>query len=317
MIAATNSLLQYREVGTNGATTNIVCQNGSVFLWFLPNWNSGTGPGAYGRLIEMGSYTTNASYGWWSFYLDPYGTNIFFSGQTNGASATYLNAAINVSTNHWTFLALTYSASNSFLFTNGTLCATGTGVAYFPGPGVRGSNGFCIGGDLLSQNLAKGQFEWLRTYNYPVGADGVSNYYQMVLQNYGGSGQGPLGPRGPQGPLGPTGGPKLVSAPQGTNLLLSITLGTDGIPYDFFRSTNLLGNAITNGTWTWLGKGSNGFTYLFSSQPRPNAWYVLGTPQDSDGDGLTDAYEQLVSHTDPYPPFKIFITQPDAQALLP
>jgi hypothetical protein len=28
----------------------------------------------------------------------------------------------------------------------------------------------------------------------------------------------------------------------------------------------------------------------------------LGTPQDSDGDGLTDAYELLISHTDPNNP---------------
>jgi hypothetical protein len=27
---------------------------------------------------------------------------------------------------------------------------------------------------------------------------------------------------------------------------------------------------------------------------------ILGTPQDSDDDGLTDAYELLVSHTDPH-----------------
>jgi hypothetical protein len=29
---------------------------------------------------------------------------------------------------------------------------------------------------------------------------------------------------------------------------------------------------------------------------------MLGTPLDSDGDGLTDAYERLVSHTDPNNP---------------
>jgi hypothetical protein len=28
----------------------------------------------------------------------------------------------------------------------------------------------------------------------------------------------------------------------------------------------------------------------------------LGTPQDSDADGLTDAYERLVSHSDPLKP---------------
>ena len=29
----------------------------------------------------------------------------------------------------------------------------------------------------------------------------------------------------------------------------------------------------------------------------------MGTPLDSDGDGLTDAYELLVSHTDPHNPY--------------
>ncbi len=320
MIVATNALLQYREIETNGITTNIVCQNGTIYLWFKPVWDSasigGAGPGTYGRLIEMGSYTTNASIGWWSLYLGPWGTNLYFGGQTNGAGSTFLSSSVTLTSNNWTFLALTYSPSNSFLYTNGILCSTGSGSAYFPGPDVRASNGFCLGGSLGSVNLALGRFEWIRTYNYPLSAAWVSNYYQTVLQTYGG-GVGPLGPNGPNGPLGPTGGPRLVAAPQGTNLLLTITQGTDGIPYDFFRTTNLLGNNITNGAWTWLGKGSNGFTYLFSSQPRPNAWYVLGTPLDSDGDGLTDAYEQLITHTDPYPPFKVFITQPDPQALLP
>src|SRR5438067_459367 len=65
-ISSNNSVLQYREIETNGVTTNIVCQNGTIYLWFLPNWNSGTGPGTYGRLLEMGSYTTNASVGWFS-----------------------------------------------------------------------------------------------------------------------------------------------------------------------------------------------------------------------------------------------------------
>ena len=62
------------------------CDNGSIFLWFLPAWNSasagGAGPGVYGRLIEIGTYSTNAS-GWWSLYLDPAGTNLFLSSQSN------------------------------------------------------------------------------------------------------------------------------------------------------------------------------------------------------------------------------------------
>ena len=32
------------------------------------------------------------------------------------------------------------------------------------------------------------------------------------------------------------------------------------------------------------------------------AFFILGTPLDSDEDGLPDAYEILVSHTDPHNP---------------
>ena len=39
-------------------------------FWFAPYWagtnEGGTGPGQWSRLIEVGSYTPDASYGWWS-----------------------------------------------------------------------------------------------------------------------------------------------------------------------------------------------------------------------------------------------------------
>src|SRR5207248_1955327 len=75
-IAGTSARLQYNEIETNGVT-NIVCPSGTLWGWFLPDWSSassgGAGPGAYARLFEMGAYTTNASYGWFSLYLDPKG----------------------------------------------------------------------------------------------------------------------------------------------------------------------------------------------------------------------------------------------------
>ena len=151
LIAGSRAFLQYNESETNG-NTNILCPVGTIWFFFLPqNWNSGSGPGVYGRLLEMGTYTTNASVGWFSMYLDPKGTNIFFSGQTNGAGATYLTGSVSLTTNAWTFLALTYSPSNSFLYTNGQLCATGSGVAYYPGPAAR-TNGFTIGSDSSSNS---------------------------------------------------------------------------------------------------------------------------------------------------------------------
>jgi len=308
-IAGTNARLQYNEIETNGVT-NIVCPSGTVWGWFLSDWSSassgGTGPGAYGRLFELGAYTTNASYGWFSLYLDPKGTNVFFSGQTNGASATYLTASVSLSSNAWTFLALTYSPSNSFLFTNGQLCASGSGVAYYPGPGAR-TNGFCIGSDSSSSNLAQGQFEWVRTYNYPVSADSVSNFYQMVLTRYGG---GSLGPDGPGVPLGGdcvSGGDvyatNLVSTyvtNQGWTVSFNLAGGTNGTPYDIFTVSSMIGSNVTNSQWIWLGQGYTCFTYTFTGQPTNQAFYTAGdATADPDGDGLSTSYERLVSKTDP------------------
>jgi hypothetical protein len=73
--------------------------------------------------------------------------------------------------------------------------------------------------------------------------------------------------------------------------------------FDVFATTNLLPTVPgLNGTnWMFVTRGLPGQTNLFVS-PMPNApvcFYRLGTLLDSDNDGLTDAFEKLVSHTDP------------------
>ena len=48
-----------------------------------------------------------------------------------------------------------------------------------------------------------------------------------------------------------------------------------------------------------MGQGYHGNTYVITNLPDTACFLILGTPQDSDGDGLTDAYERLVSKTNP------------------
>jgi Bacterial TSP3 repeat len=56
----------------------------------------------------------------------------------------------------------------------------------------------------------------------------------------------------------------------------------------------------TNGVpWAWMGQGQHCEVYSLTGLPNTACFLVLGTPVDSDGDGLTDAYESLVSKTDP------------------
>lgn len=96
--------------------------------------------------------------------------------------------------------------------------------------------------------------------------------------------------------------PPVLTGSNGTfsGLSLTLTNGVAGAQYDLFNTTNLAPALtwlnLTN--WVWLSRGAPGQTnFTVSNPPVPESYYTLGTMQDSDGDGLTDAYEWLVSHT--------------------
>ncbi len=88
----------------------------------------------------------------------------------------------------------------------------------------------------------------------------------------------------------------------GTNAIMNVTFtiegGSNGVPYDVFANSKL--SFGTNGQpWTWMGQGYQWNTYSLTNIPGPYCFLILGTPRDSDGNGLTDAYELLVSKTNP------------------
>ena len=84
-----------------------------------------------------------------------------------------------------------------------------------------------------------------------------------------------------------------------TNTTASLVINTpwnvtNGV-YDLFATTNLAPSA-----WQWLGRCSPGQTNLtVANLASPTEFFILGLTNDTDGDGLTDACELLVSHTDP------------------
>ena len=85
----------------------------------------------------------------------------------------------------------------------------------------------------------------------------------------------------------------------GTGMTASLVINTpwnvtNGV-YDLFATTNLAPSA-----WQWLGRCSPGQTNLtVANLASPTEFFILGLTNDTDGDGLTDAYENLVSHTSP------------------
>lgn len=339
--------LQFNVFETNG-TTNITVDVGSLNFWFAPNWAStttnqnGTGPGVWGRLLEVGNFTDDASYGWWSLYVDDGGTNLYFSAQTNSGDAavvTYLAAPIDWESNQWHMVSLTYSSSNTALYLDGALVTNGLPLSVWPGADVL-TNGFWIGSDSAGTNQAHGLFDDIYTYNFPLDEKTIAGFYSSFSWRYIINPWNSSRLSVQSAPIPPDTSPtysiisgsgylqSLGSASScfesnlvwstsvssglvgtGTNrsatLTFTIAGGSNNVPYDVFAIANLaptspVGN--TNVTWSWMGQGYHCNIYSITNLPVPSAFQILGWPTDSDGDGLTDAYERLVSHTDPYNP---------------
>ena len=69
---------------------------------------------------------------------------------------------------------------------------------------------------------------------------------------------------------------------------------TNGV-YDLFATTNLAPSA-----WRWVMRCDPGQTNLIvTNLTTPQEFFILGLTNDTDGGGLTDAYEKLVTKTDP------------------
>ncbi len=182
--------LQYNVYEPTNAATNLTVDTGSVTFWFAPDWAStnagGMGPGERGSLFEVGGFTPDSSYGWWSIYVDDGGNNIYFSAQTNDLSSnfwTYVSAPISWTTNYFHFVVLTYSASNTALYLDGVLASNGPPMTVYPGPEVL-TNGFWIGSSSNGINESHGLFDLVATYNYPLNSNDIATLFNWYYPNY-------------------------------------------------------------------------------------------------------------------------------------
>ncbi|HEY3763389.1 MAG TPA: LamG domain-containing protein [Verrucomicrobiae bacterium] len=328
--------LQFNTTEADG-TNEIAVSTGTVAFWFAPDWDSvgddygGNGPGEWGRFVEIGSYTTNASYGWWSILTDPGGTNLYFMAQTNNGTAYTLSAPIDLETNEWDFYALTYSPTNVSLYVDGQLLTNDPGgLSIWPGTNVL-AHGFYIGSDTSGVYQAHGAMDDVQTYNVVLSANDVQEiyngfwpYYHLMPWNVPAISSAPSNPSDTPtyyeaitgtGDLQPDG---FVSGGyNGTNsynvwltnvtasvanngtITFTIAGGSNGVPYDVFANS-VLSFGPTGYPWSWMGQGYQWNTYTITNIGASICFIILGTPQDSDNNGLTDAYEFLVSQTDPY-----------------
>lgn len=331
--------VQYNVIETNTATTNLTLDVGSIYFWFAPGWTSadqgGAGPGVWGRLIEVGSYSSDATAGWWSLLTDSGGTNLYFMVQPgDGSTTTYLQAPISWVSNYWHSITLIYDATNTALLLDGMLATNGPGITAWPGTNVT-ARGFFIGSDGGSTGLlqAHGAFDDLYTYNAPLDSDTVYRLYQdFYAEYYLTPNNWFFVPNIVSAPSNPSPGPtpdvitgqgNLVNIGSTTSitssnfwlasvsafatngqmaLMFTIQGGYDNVPYDVFANSILDFSSDTNKAWAWMGQGFHGFSYVLTGLPTNACFLILGGTNDADGDGLTDAYEKLVSKTDPHNP---------------
>jgi hypothetical protein len=317
----------------------LTVDQGTVTFWFAAgDWSStnagGTGPGEPGRLFEAGSYTPDSSYGLWSIYVDAGGNNLFFSTQTNDLSSnlwTWVSAPVSWTTNYFHFVALTYSATNTALYLDGVLATNGPGVTVYPGQNAL-TNGFYIGSDESGLYQGQGLFDLVATYNYPLDSNDVQTIYQWEAPTYNINpfnavmfsiisapstpsytpqfnvitGQGNLQWDGAASTcsystnIWITNEVAHVSGSGSNNMSLTFTIegGADNVPYDVFANS-VLGFGSGSQNWAWMGQGYHCNTYTITNLPNTACFLILGTPQDTSGFGLTDAYEGLVMQVNP------------------
>ncbi len=179
--------LQYHVIENNNHT-NLMCTQGTVRFWFLPNWLSndtnqnGIGPRDYGRFIDVGTWTNDASLGWWSLYLNSDGTSITFSSQDDGQGTNYLSAPISWDSSTWHLISLTYSVTNTALYIDGELAASGDGVLYVPNASVL-TNGFFVGSDKTGNDQIHGQMDALEIYNYQLDPTDIADDFNYENPN--------------------------------------------------------------------------------------------------------------------------------------
>jgi hypothetical protein len=324
---------------TNGATNLVLSPSGgSLDFWFAPNWSSGTnggaGPGQWAQLIDVGERTPDSSAGYFGLSIDPSGSNIVFLSQDGAGNSYGLSAPISWMTNIFNFITLTYSSTNVSLYLNGQLATNDPGgLSVRPPPDEQA---IWFGSDTNGNEQAQGLFNTVETYNVVLNTNDIEQIYSWdeplyflnpndtayaALSSAGSNpstnstdpdvitGAGELQANGPvsshiyganEYQVWITNVTATVISNGTTAISFTIEGGSDGAMYDVF-ATGALESPLSDAVWYWEGQGGH-FTNYTIAITSPNAFLILGTPADSDSDGLTDAYELLVSHSNPNNP---------------
>ncbi|MCL4790030.1 MAG: hypothetical protein KJ070_25150, partial [Verrucomicrobia bacterium] len=317
--------------GLDSAGRTNVASEGALRFWLKPYWSSapeGKGPVTDARLVELAVVDGKEAAPVWWLQLNPKGTQVSLVSQSDAGLVTLLKAGICWEAGQWHQLVLNYGLKGTALYLDGQLAGEGAGVWKVP-PKLAA---LVWGSSLTGADSLGGELEELYTFSRPLE---VAFHYHALKDQ---AALGPISPAEDQAlaelrakwqaereARGETegGGSQMLRLVGGTSecitnvpvyitnitawldtnagwtAMFDIQGGTNGVLWDIFTTTNLVGSHITNSQWFWLERGPSCSTYQYTNQPEEYAFYILGNTNDADGGGLSDAFEQLVTHTDP------------------
>ncbi len=234
----------------NWTNISVDSSNGSLSFWYQPNYTSvadgESGPGKWAALINIGAYTTNAFVGDWLLAIDPPASNILFLTASGGSRQVVFKYPIDMDAGDWWQIGVSWSSTNTCLYLNGLLATNGGPVAYRPTYNECLEHGVFVGSlGTNGDNQARGQFQNLLSYDYPLSPDEVARDYargSAAILDWGGTIPGGGGFH-----ANDSGPPEVGGGDGGGN--------TNSPP--FFNFTQ-----PTNGLWLEMTGVSNGTAYL-------------------------------------------------------
>lgn len=327
---------------SDSGRVQVVPEAGAVRFWFRPDWTSGAAPGLTGfpRLLELARLTPAGPETAWSLHLDAEGGRLWLTRLAGGAPVDVLSAPVGWTAGEWRLVALEWSATATGLYLDGELAALGGGLP-LPAGCDTASAGLVLGSDTAGSNLALGQFEEVTSFRR-LEAARLQQYQasysrlaalgpitpeedaaralqrQLLLAarasaalDGGGLAQMSFGPGDPC----PTNGPVYMTnlwcgfaTNTGWTMQFDVVGGTNGVRYDVFTTTTLLGTNVAEAQWYHLAETYTCQTVVLTNQFTNGGFYILGLTNDTDAGGLSDAFEALVTGGDVQDPTDDLLT---------
>ncbi len=213
---------------------------------------------------------------------------------------------------------MTWSAkAGTALWLDDGQAATGVAVPLAPLTKAEGTPGLCLGSDPNGKSLAQAQFDELFLFTRTCTTEEIqAEFKRTALQTTLGPvtveedaiiraaaavAQPPVpAPTGPQldGPQPAACEPQLTLTREGSSVRITIVAVPNEID-DVFVCFAVQGVSLADSQWQIACRGGSGDQFVFHADASSELYVLAACRQDGDGDGLTDAYEQLVSKTDP------------------